>query len=220
MMSVFVIGCSQQKFVVAPPFTDMSRINTLKEGMSKEEVVSALQIQPFDLYFVEAKNEVYVFNYRLKERRIPVTNRSTYVEQGTEMLNENMNSEVSQREGVTFYTEWRKLYVSFKDGKMISAITDSGREDGNNLVILKKAIEDSQKSDNIKVVPNAILEENTVIPTQDGNYITPNCCTTQSTVPASSVIVQPAKAEIATVPKKPAEGKTGMSIIKNKKGKK
>ena len=42
--------------------------------------------------------------------------------------------------GAKFYTEWKKLYVFFKDGKLASFITSDGLKDANYLMLVNGSI--------------------------------------------------------------------------------
>jgi outer membrane protein assembly factor BamE (lipoprotein component of BamABCDE complex) len=78
LATIVLVACSNKKFMVAPEFTNVQKISSLKRGMSVEEVNKALGITPFDAIF-DLDDLLLSYNYRLKKRRIPVTNLNNFV---------------------------------------------------------------------------------------------------------------------------------------------
>ena len=126
--AVFLASCAKY---IAPPFTSVDKIVKLKAGMTLNDVNTALNIEPYDVYFSEEDGSMVVtYNYRIKDRKMgmPTENK--------------IRSEVGQKEGDPWYkTEWELLYVFYKDGKMKSAISDNGRSDAEFLLITNNNIE-------------------------------------------------------------------------------
>ncbi len=172
VISVVLIGCSQQRFVVMPNFTDVAHIEKLKLGMSKSEVSTELEINPIDFYYLQEGVDVYVYNYRLMEKRISITNDYTHIKEGAPVLNDHIDGLASRAAGTPFYTEWRKLYVSFKGDKLTGMISDSGKDDANAVILQLASIQALQADPQVKLVPKAITDHNYVVPIDDkGNYI-------------------------------------------------
>lgn len=191
-------SCSQNKFWVAPKFTDVSKISTLKKGMTKEEVASALEVDAYDSYFSEAGGEMLVYNYRLQERRISVSNSGRYVNMETAPMDKSINSQAGQNQGNLYYTEWRKLYVSYQDNKMVSMITEGGMENANSVLIMASSIQSIKQNPDLKVIPYNVTDENYVVPLDEkGNYISNGNCSVNGNVPGGYLI---GGAQVATIP--------------------
>jgi hypothetical protein len=130
-------GCNMSKFVVAPPFTDVEKIGKVEIGKSYDEVNQSLGIKPYDVLYLNDGNQLYYYNYRLLERKINVTNSRIKAVKGT---NDNLSSQVAQTFGEPFYTEWRRLYVNFIDGKVANFTTDSGLKNANYIALVNGSI--------------------------------------------------------------------------------
>lgn len=155
-------SCSNKGFLVAPEFTNIDKIIKLETGMTLEEVNTELRIRPFDAYNLDDNNLTLVYNYRLKERRIPVTNYGVYVNLYDDAVNKSVHSEDAQKNGTVFYTKWKRLFVHFKDGKCAGYITDSGREDANHLALINGSIRLLREDSKLKIIGEHVvpLDEN------------------------------------------------------------
>ena len=216
-LTALLSSCSQNKFWVAPKFTDVSKISTLKKGMSKEEVSNALEIEAYDSYFSDGGNEMLVYNYRLQERRIPVSNSGRYVNMDTAPMDKSINSQAGQNQGNLYYTEWRKLYVSYQDNKMVSMITEGGMENANSVMILASSIQSIRQNPDLKVVPYNVTDENYVVPLDDkGNYISNGGTAVSGNLPGGYLI---GGAQVATIPHERTftQGNAEYGIVYNKK---
>ena len=65
--------------------------------------------------YLNDSDYMFIYNYRLKDRRIPIDNRNKNINEGS---GDNLASEKAQTFGKPFYTEWRKIYVNFKENKL------------------------------------------------------------------------------------------------------
>ena len=210
-------SCSQNKFWVAPKFTDVSKISTLKKGMTKEEVASALEVDAYDSYFSDAGSEMLVYNYRLQERRIPVSNSGRYVNMETAPMDKSINSQAGQNQGNLYYTEWRKLYVSYQDNKMVSMITEGGMENANSVLILASSIQSIKQNPDLKVVPYNVTDQNYVVPLDDkGNYISNGGNQVSGNLPSGYLL---GGAQVATIPHERTftQGNAEFGVVYNKK---
>jgi hypothetical protein len=210
-------SCSQNKFWVAPKFTDVSKISTLKKGMTKEEVASALDVDAYDSYFSDAGSEMLVYNYRLQERRIPVSNSGRYVNMETAPMDKSINSQAGQNQGNLYYTEWRKLYVSYQDNKMVSMITEGGMEKANSVLILASSIQSIKQNPDLKVVPYNVTDQNYVVPLDDkGNYISNGGGAISGNIPGGYIL---GGAQVATIPHERTftQGNAEFGVVYNKK---
>lgn len=101
-------SCSQ---IIVPYHTTVDKITTVKPGMSKQNVIATLGIDPYEIYHgIEAGCEIHHFKYKHKEKYF-----------GT--LNSFGNAGGADR-----YVKPSNLYVYYKDGKMESLITDNGKD--------------------------------------------------------------------------------------------
>jgi hypothetical protein len=196
--AILLAGCSQQRFVVMPAFTDVSHIEKLKLGMNKSEVAATLEVNPIDFYYLQDGVDVYVYNYRLTEKRISVTNDNTQIKEGNSVLNDHIDGMASRTAGTPYFTEWRRLYISFKGDKMSAMISDSGKNDANAVVMQLASVQALQTDPQIKLVPKVITDHNYAVPLDEkGNYITNSTVVTGSG--ANQTIVG-GSAEVAVIP--------------------
>jgi len=199
LSAALLMGCSQQRFVVMPAFTDISHIESLKLGMSKSDVSSTLEVGPIDFYYLQDGVDVYVYNYRLTEKRVPITNSSTRVSDGSAVQNDHIDGLAARKAGAPHYTEWRKLYVSFKGDKLSAMITDAGKDDANAVLLQLASVQAITNDPQIKLVPRITTDHNYVIPLDDkGGYITNNAVVTGT---GTNQTVIGGSAEIAVLPK-------------------
>jgi hypothetical protein len=212
-------SCSQQRFVVQPAFTDVSHIELLKTGMSRSEVAGTLEVAPIDFYYLQDGMDVYVYNYRLSEKRIPITNNSTRVDDSA-ILNGHIHGAAARTAGTLHYTEWRKLYVSFKGDKMNSMITGSGNEDANAVLLQMASIQALNTNPQVKLIPKATTDFNYVLPLNNkGEYIS-NEGVSVGTGVGQTLISGPA--DIAVIPREETTRSATVSdnFIISRRGKK
>jgi hypothetical protein len=204
-VSLLAAGCAQTKFVVMPSFTDIPHIERLKPGMSKSEVSSVLEVSPIDFYYLQDGVDVFVYDYRIAEKRIPTTKRLS----GTpDSQNNHVDGLAARNAGILEYTEWRKLYVSYKGDKLAAMITDAGKIDANSVVIQLASLQNLSSDAKLKLVPHTVVEENFVVPLDEKNefIIGNNSTVTAPTNGVHSIIVGPS--EVVTIPpSKPTETK-------------
>lgn len=195
-------SCSQNKFWVSPKFTDVQKIEQLQKGMTKAEVAQTLGVDAFDAFYNDGGNEMFVYNYRLQERRVPVNNSGRYVNMDSAPIDKSINSEIAQNVGTVFYTDWKKLYVTYQDNKLVSIITEGGMENASTVLLLAASVQNLRTDPNIKVIPYQVTDENFVTPLdQNGQYITG-----QVSIPSnglngqSGYVYGGGRAEVAVIP--------------------
>lgn len=130
-------SCSQSKYVVAPPFTDVEKISKIELGQSKEKVNEILGISPYDVLFHNGGNYVCLYNYRLLDRRLGIDNSKNNIENGP---GTTLSSQEGQTSGVPFYSEWKRIYVNFENGVVKHYATDTGLEDANYIGLVNGTI--------------------------------------------------------------------------------
>lgn len=202
---ILLSGCSQNKFWVAPKFTDVNKIGTLKKGMTKSEVAQSLGVDAFDAFYNDAGNEMFVYNYRLEERRVPVSNSGRYVNMDTAPLDRTVNSESAQNAGTVYYTDWRKLYITYQDDKLVNIITEGGMQDASTVLLLAASVQNLRTNPNVKVIPYQVTDENFVTPLdKNGQYISTSGQTgttgTTGTPGANGIVYGGGHAEVAVIP--------------------
>lgn len=101
-------SCSQ---IIVPYHTTVDKITSVKPGMSKQNVVTTLGIDPYEIYHgIEAGCEIHHFKYKHKEKYFGTLNSFGNVG------------------GVDRYVKPSNLYVYYRDGKMESLVTDNGKD--------------------------------------------------------------------------------------------
>ena len=138
LISIFISSCTSRNFVVAPTFTSVDKITLLEPGQNLNEVNGKLSVEPYDIV---SGGDIFLcyYNYRLLERKIPIAN-SNKNRSINDVDSLSLSSELSQTKGIKFYTEWKKLFVFFKDGKLVSFITSDGLNDANYLMLVNGSI--------------------------------------------------------------------------------
>lgn len=129
-------GCNMSKFVVAPPFTDVEKIGKVEIGKAYDEVNQTLGIKPYDVLYLNDGNQLCYYNYRLLERKISVANSRKKAARSSD----NLSSQVAQTFGEPFYTEWKRLYINFIDGKVAYFTTDSKLKNANYIALVNGTI--------------------------------------------------------------------------------
>lgn len=120
---------------IAPPFTEVSKIAEVKSGMSIREVNITLGIDPYDIYHIqEDGSSVLVYNYRHKDRRMPISSNPNQAER-------SIHTAEGQTSGEVWYGSTSRLYCLFTNGKLKSLITDAGRKDSEYILITQNDIQ-------------------------------------------------------------------------------
>lgn len=144
LLGMVITSCSQSKFIVAPPFTDVEKISKIEIGQSKEDVNKTLGISPYDVLYLNEGDYMCYYNYRLVDRKINVDNSNKNRNAGN---GATLSSEKAQTVGEPFYSEWRRIYVNFVDGKVSHFVTDAGLEDANYIQLVNGTIKLFGKED-------------------------------------------------------------------------
>jgi hypothetical protein len=133
VVTLLLVSCNRY---IAPPFTDVTKISQLRNGMKLKQVQDVLGIEPYDIYHLQEQNlSIVTFNYRLKKRSIhvPTWNRDEIERQTT--------NDRSQTAGELYYEkDFKVLYVLLRDGELTSFLTSDGYTHSNNLIVSKNTI--------------------------------------------------------------------------------
>ena len=143
LVGLTTVSCVQSKFIVAPPFTNVEKISNIETGQSKDDVNKELGIQPYDLLYLNNGDFLCYYNYRLVGRRVNIDNSRKNQEKGSD----HMSSNKAQTNGEPFYTEWRKVYINFKDGKVTHYTTDTGLRNSSYIQLVNGMIKLLNKED-------------------------------------------------------------------------
>lgn len=114
---MILTSCSMGK-VVTNYCTTTENILMLNQGMSLQDVISALKVDPKDFYSnIVDGTKIVSFKYKRQYQQVPTKNK---------------DDESFLRGGTPKYKEEGNLYVVFdsKTDKMLFYITDSGRKFG------------------------------------------------------------------------------------------
>jgi len=142
------ISCSRW---IAPPYTNVDKLSNIQIGATLQQVNNELGIEPYDVYYKGKEDFIVIYNYRVKDRIMKVSND----------YENTIHSDISQTNGSEWYGEKYFCYIYFKDKKVKSIITDLGKtksEDilvkNNNIFLIQKdKIGFYEKNDTIIFVP-------------------------------------------------------------------
>jgi len=128
-----MMSCSTQLIKTTAPFyTNIERVAQLHNGMSLEQIIANLGIEPFDVYHIqEDGSTVVIFNYRTKER--------IYKHRAKDK--EARSNEASQTVGNVYYQTPGKLYLLLTNNKLVSLVSDNGRAQSSYLLVKKNTIQ-------------------------------------------------------------------------------
>jgi hypothetical protein len=139
-----LISCSQSKFVVAPAFTSVDKISKISQGDDFDKVNSLLGVGPYDIIYLNNNDFLCYYNYRLLERKMNIDNSNKNRKANKD---NHLSSETSQTFGSPFYTDWKKLYVSFSNGSLSHYTSDTGMERANYIQLVNGTITLLNKKD-------------------------------------------------------------------------
>ena len=139
-----LISCSQSRFIVAPAFTSVDKISKISQGDDLDKVNSLLGIGPYDIVYLNDNDFLCYYNYRILERKMNIDNSNKNRKANKD---KHLSSELSQTFGTPFYTEWKKLYVSFSNGSLSHYISDTGMERANYIQLVEGMITLLNKKD-------------------------------------------------------------------------
>lgn len=105
---LFISSCSEK--ITIPQYVTVEKLNSLKSGMSKNEVSNKMDIPPYDAYHaLESGCELYSYKYVINDQKIrPI--------------------DVERRPGLkgnqAHYTQPKDVYVYFKNNRLVDLVTD------------------------------------------------------------------------------------------------
>ena len=112
LLLIAIIACLSSCIVQAPKYTKIEQVLSLKPGMTKDDVTTALGIPPYDLRSMNDKGEtVLIYKYRVTDRKtIPLL--------------------MKPANGMKATGKWVDLFVTFSwDGKLTKLESCSGCEE-------------------------------------------------------------------------------------------
>jgi len=116
---IFLSSCATTKYVT-PEFTTTSKIYDLYVGMTEQEVINVLAIQPYEIsYNVNQGEKVLSWYYRKPHH---------------EIKSSKQDSEMVLDPQIIKFKEEGVLHVYIKDGKLTNFYTDSGQNQSKDLI--------------------------------------------------------------------------------------
>ena len=135
VLAVITSGCMKR---LAPPYSTVEKIVRITPGMTAAEVSSTLGIPPYDVYHMSGDgSSVMSYWYKLKERKN--TGCGTFEKMG--LADPFYSKEENLAVGASYYTTEHRLYVLYNNGKVSSLVTDAGRNDSEDLLVLNNTIQ-------------------------------------------------------------------------------
>lgn len=132
LFAFFFTSC--KNYLILPQYTDVNSILHLEKGMPLQTVNDTLKVEPFDVLALTEDNALIIqYQYR-HPQRIYLYKKET-----------DIFSNHAQNNGYKINMEAAQLFVTFKNGRLVSYISTKGLEDGevillkdNNLSIIKE----------------------------------------------------------------------------------
>ena len=130
--ALLISSCSISK-PQYPKYTSSDRLYQLRIGDSFETVVSVLGCEPYNLLSKQADGyDIYVYKYKIVERRFDA---------------KVINERGSESSGTEIYKgKELNVFLVFKNNKLESVITDEGRKDGSQVVMLHNTLYELTKN--------------------------------------------------------------------------
>ncbi len=132
-----VVSSSSTSKWVAPKYTNVEKIVKLEPGMTVKAVEQTLGVPPYDVYTIQEKEvSVFLYYYRIKDRTLELSGNAT--QQNVIMR----GNEKSQTNGEVWYSNTHKsLYIYYKNGEMVSLLTQTGDKDAVTLLLTNNSME-------------------------------------------------------------------------------
>ena len=112
--------------IIIPYYTTVDKMTKINPGMSKENVVTTLGIEPYEIFHgIENGCEVHQFKYKHAEFK-----------HGT--LNSYQNIKGAKR-----YVDPSNVYIYYRDGKVESLVTDDGKKGGSMVLSFAQQLQES-----------------------------------------------------------------------------
>ena len=123
---------------IAAPYSTVEKIVKITPGMSASDVSSTLGIPPYDIYHMAGDGStVLTYNYKLKQRK----NTGCGLLENIGLADPFYSKEENLAVGSSYYVKESKLYVLLQNGKVTSLVTDAGREDSEDLLLVNNTIQ-------------------------------------------------------------------------------
>jgi len=132
VLSLLITSCStsyETSSVPVQEFTTTEDIYSLNKGMSVSDVISKLGVDPYDItYNLTNNTKTLVWNYKSPHREIK----------------DKKNDKSSLTSGSERYIkDFKELYVSFSNDKLIRFYTSEGQERSEELFIIQHTLENN-----------------------------------------------------------------------------
>jgi len=149
--SLLLQSCSNT-LIRAPKYVSVDNVMDIRLNFTLEDVISKLGMKPYDVYSSHKEGyTIYIYKYKLVERkeRPGIINAKGGEVSGSEVYNPKENT----------------LYLMFKDARLESFVTSSGRKDSGSIIMLNNTLYTiSQEKGKYSIIPTAIEEEKSGLP--------------------------------------------------------
>jgi hypothetical protein len=128
-------GCMKR---LAPPYSTVEKIVRINPGMTASDVSSTLGIPPYDVYHMAGDgSSVMSYWYKIKERK----NTGCGLLENMGLADPFYSKEENLAVGASYFTTEHRVYVLYQNGKVSSLVTDAGRENSEDLLVLNNTIQ-------------------------------------------------------------------------------
>ena len=112
--------------IIAPQYCSTENLANVKPGMSYSELNQVMGIHAYDVFMIQEDGvSVYVWNYRVPNRRVP------------KMI---VDTKLGLTAGSQKYLNPSKVYFIMTDGKLSSMLSNVGQSDGPDLIVTDNTI--------------------------------------------------------------------------------
>jgi hypothetical protein len=135
-VAVMILGACAKR--VAVPYTNVEKIVKIVPGMGASDVSALLGIPPYDVYHMAGDgSSVLIYHYKLKSRK----NSGCDILEKMGFDDPFYSKEENLAVGGSYYTKEAKMYCLFANGKVVSLVTDAGRQDSEDLLVQNNTIQ-------------------------------------------------------------------------------
>ena len=114
-MLTMAARCSCSEYVLIPQYSTVEKLNSLKSGMTKQEVTNTLNLKPYEAYH-STENGCELFGYK-------------YLHKYQEINPENVNAKGALRDNIGVYDDEGDAFAYFEDGILKDIIIASAEVD-------------------------------------------------------------------------------------------
>ncbi len=155
--------CSCSEYVLIPQYSTVEKLNSLKSGMTKQEVTTILNLKPYEAYH-STENGCELYGYK-------------YLHKYQEINPDNLNSKGALRDNIGVYDDEGDAFAYFEDGKLKDIIIASAEVDHEFVAELISAcngpISGCTDADALNFNEEAVIDDNSCTYCPCNYYINP-----------------------------------------------